>query len=394
MQEYVVQRGDTLSAIARRFLGANASWQELARINNISNPSSLQVGQRLRIPTNTPINQPNVPSNPNVPSASEVVMVRNTLQGVFPPNKTPISFTKVGDDVIAKLLNTGQQENFAKARAAGLYRIGVFKVSDFINFGATLLQQISLSRSEASIIRVISANEGSLDAINTWDSQYLSFGIFQWTLGSAGQQGELPAFLANVKRRYPSEFQYYFGQFGIDVVSWDGVTGWMSLNGNRLVSDADKNIMRQPLWALRFAIAGMDAVVQSVQILHAVSRLDRFYFTPMQALGGYALSQLLNSEYAVALILDHHVNRPSHVVGCVADAIAQARLTPAQIAQGSGDLELTILQSYLNLRDTYGGSSAMTKSRERANQAAQLVNAGVISSRRFSFQSNRQGRFV
>ncbi|MFM7601786.1 MAG: LysM peptidoglycan-binding domain-containing protein, partial [Pseudanabaena sp.] len=103
MQEYVVKAGDTLSAIAKRFLGVNGDWREIARINKITNPASLQVGQRLLIPiaASPPIQNP------------EVAMVKNTLQGVYPPNKTGISFTTVGSDVIAKLLNTGQQEPFA-----------------------------------------------------------------------------------------------------------------------------------------------------------------------------------------------------------------------------------------------------------------------------------------
>lgn len=385
MQEYIVKAGDTLSSIARNLLGANGDWREIARINNITNPSSLQIGQRLLVPTT---------STPPIAQNPEVAMVRNTLQGVYPPNKISISFTTVGNDLIANLLNTGQQERFAKTKDLGLYRFGIFKLRDFLIYGSVLLQQLQISPSEVNVMLVTAANEGSLDAINTWDNQYLSFGIFQWTLGSAGQQGELPAFLSNLKRRYPSEFQYYFGQFGVDASSLDGVTGWLSINGNRLVNEADKNQMRQPIWALRFAIAGMDALVQSAQVLHAISRLDQFYFRPYQTLQGFALSQLLTSEFAVALLLDHHVNRPSHVIGCVADAIARSGLTPVQIAQGSSDNEALIIQNYLILRETYGGTNAMTKSRERAESIRQAIATGNLSPQRFSFRSNRQLRFA
>ncbi|WP_190398648.1 LysM domain-containing protein [Pseudanabaena sp. FACHB-1998] len=386
MQEYIVKSGDTLSNIARRFLGANGDWREIARVNNISNPSSLQIGQRLLIPDN--VETPPIAKNP------EVAMVRNTLQGVYPPNKIAISFTTVGNDVIANLLNTGQKEPFAKTRNLGLYRFGIFKLRDFITYGGSLLQRMQMSPSEINVMLVTSANEGSLDAINTWDNQYLSFGIFQWTLGSAGQQGELPAFLTNVKRRYPNEFQYYFGQFGLDASSLDGITGWMSLNGIRLVTEADKNLMRQPIWALRFAIAGMDAIIQSIQVLHAISRLDRFYFTPTQSLQGYALSQVLSSEFAAALLLDHHVNRPSHVIGCVAEAIARSGLTPAQIAQSPIDQESAIIQNYLTIRETYGGANAMTKSRDRAELIRKAIGTGNLSPQRFSFRSNRQVRMA
>ena len=328
----------------------------------------------------------------NFVTNSEVAMVRNTLQGVYSPNKVPIALSTVGSDVIAKLLHTGQQERIARTKDLGLYRFGIFKLRDFILYGAGLLQQVQMSPSEMKIMLVTSANEGSLDAINTWDNQFLSFGIFQWTLGSAGQQGELPALLNSLKKRYPSEFQYYFGQFGLDVVSLDGVTGWLSLNGKRLMDANDKNLMRQPLWALRFAIAGMDALVQSVQVLHAVSRLDRFYFTPTQVLQGFSLSQILSSEFAVSLLLDHHVNRPSHVVPCVAEAIARSGLTPAQVAQSSIDQESLIIKNYLTLRETFGGNIAMTKSRDRAELAKQAIIKDNLSTQRFSFRSNRQSR--
>ncbi|WP_055076066.1 LysM peptidoglycan-binding domain-containing protein [Pseudanabaena sp. 'Roaring Creek'] len=383
MQEYIVKAGDTLSAIAKRFLGVNGDWREIARINNITNPASLQIGQRLMIPTDP---------SPPITQSPEVAMVRNTLQAVYPPNKIAISFTTVGSDVIAKLLNTGQQEVFAKTKDLGLYRLGIFKLRDFITYGSGLLQQVQMSPSEINVMLVTAANEGSLDAINTWDNQYLSFGIFQWTLGSAGQQGELPAFLSNLKRRYPSEFQYYFGQFGVDTSSLDGNTGWLSLNGTRLVTESDKNLMRQPIWALRFAIAGMDALVQSVQVVHAISRLDRFYFTPTQTLQGFSLSQLLSSEFGVALLLDHHVNRPSHVIPCVADALSRSGLTPTQVAQGSADNEALIIQNYLTLRETFGGANAMTKSRERAELIRKEIATGNLSPQRFSFRSNRQAR--
>lgn len=44
---YVVQAGDTLYVIAARL---NVSMQALAAANNITNPSSLQVGQVLKVP--------------------------------------------------------------------------------------------------------------------------------------------------------------------------------------------------------------------------------------------------------------------------------------------------------------------------------------------------------
>ncbi|MGQ9827824.1 MAG: LysM peptidoglycan-binding domain-containing protein [Roseiflexus sp.] len=49
--EYVVQRGDTLYAIARRF---GVSVDNILAVNDIRNPASLPVGQTLRIPRRAP----------------------------------------------------------------------------------------------------------------------------------------------------------------------------------------------------------------------------------------------------------------------------------------------------------------------------------------------------
>lgn len=45
--EYIVQEGDTLYSIARRF---GVDMEELARVNNIADPSTIYAGQRLIIP--------------------------------------------------------------------------------------------------------------------------------------------------------------------------------------------------------------------------------------------------------------------------------------------------------------------------------------------------------
>jgi nucleoid-associated protein YgaU len=49
-KKYIVQPGDTLSKIARRFLGTEQAWRDIAQLNNIDNPNRLFVGQPLFIP--------------------------------------------------------------------------------------------------------------------------------------------------------------------------------------------------------------------------------------------------------------------------------------------------------------------------------------------------------
>jgi LasA protease len=61
-QVYIVQSGDTLSAIAARF---GCDLDELIQVNQIANPNTLQVGQRLQIPTTAVETGPDIRLLPN-----------------------------------------------------------------------------------------------------------------------------------------------------------------------------------------------------------------------------------------------------------------------------------------------------------------------------------------
>ncbi len=52
---YVVRKGDALSVIAKRY---GVSLQEVMRINNITNPDKIRVGQKLALPGNINVEQP------------------------------------------------------------------------------------------------------------------------------------------------------------------------------------------------------------------------------------------------------------------------------------------------------------------------------------------------
>jgi len=49
-KEYIVKSGDTLWAIAKKFLNDGSRYTELAELNNISNPNLIYVGQKIILP--------------------------------------------------------------------------------------------------------------------------------------------------------------------------------------------------------------------------------------------------------------------------------------------------------------------------------------------------------
>lgn len=73
---YVIQPGDSLSAIADRF---GMSVEELSQANDIADPNVIQVGQKLVIPGPTSIPAATVPptptATPNIPPQLEIVDV-------------------------------------------------------------------------------------------------------------------------------------------------------------------------------------------------------------------------------------------------------------------------------------------------------------------------------
>ncbi len=388
---YTVQPGDTLSAIARRFFGANGDWRVIANANGISDPASLAVGQVLTIPkggTTTAAPSPSPINNSGVASlGTQVGTVLNTLQASYPAGTVNVNFVTVGSDIMARV--GAAQEFLGTINGPGIYRLGKFRPADILAVPSDFWDKLNLSDSEVRVISAVAANEGNFDAINTWDNQFLSFGIFQWTAGSADAAGELPALLALMKRYYPTEFQHYFGRFGLNASSDDGITGWLSLNNKRLSSAGDKSQLRQSIWSLRFALAGMDTAVQSVQVLHAINRLEQFYFRPWSSLGGLAPSQILTSEQGVAIMLDLDVNRPAYTVACLKEALSTVGITAAQAAQGN--YEGALIRAYANIRTNYG-NFPMTHGAERAGRIAEMVQNGRLSNARSSFQSNRTQR--
>jgi hypothetical protein len=289
--------------------------------------------------------------------------------------------------VYATLLAKPEKIFVGRLHRKGLYRVGLQEPETFIGNHREKLLEVNLTDSEMNVIFATSENEGNLDAVNTWDNQFISFGLFQWTAGGPGKPGELPALVKIVKERYPDDFQHYWGQFGLDVVDVDNKTGWFSYRGKKLTSAADKAMLREHIWAYRFVRAGADIEVQAAQILHAINRINQFYFVKSSKLDGYALADLITSEYGIALLLDNHVNRPGYLRGCVAAALERSNLTAEEMTRGGNEEEQLVIKNYLDIRQRYG-KHPMTDARQRASVTRGYVVDGIISDGRGSFSSS------
>ena len=373
MSFYIVNPGDTLSKIATSKLGSAGKWRLIAELNGIINPSRIQAGQRLQLPG----------------TVAEAPGVVNTSAGIQTSNKERVRISVENKVVYATLLAKPEKIFVGRLYRKGFHRIGLQEPETFIANHREKLMEVAMTDSEMNVMFATSENEGNLDAVNTWDNQFLSFGMFQWSAGSAGKPGELPKLLKTVKDRYPDDFQNYWGQFGLDVVDVGRKTGWFSYRGKKLFKAEEKAMLREPIWAYRFIRAGTDIEVQATQILHAINRLNQFYLVKSSKLDGYALGDLINSEYGVSLLLDNHVNRPGYVHSCVAHALARSDMTAEQAHRGGDEEEQLLIRNYLDVRESYG-RQPMTDSRQRASVIRGYVVDGIISDRRGSFDSSRR----
>lgn len=51
-RKHTVKRGDTLWDLSQKYLGNPRRWQEIAKLNNITNPRTIPIGKELKIPAN------------------------------------------------------------------------------------------------------------------------------------------------------------------------------------------------------------------------------------------------------------------------------------------------------------------------------------------------------
>ncbi len=236
------------------------------------------------------------------------------------------------------------------------------------------------SPSAVRVVRAVSANEGKLEAINTYDNSYLSAGLFQWTAGPAGAAGELAALLNTLKLASPDVYQDCFGQYGLDIslASPTSVTGNLTLDGAVLQTDAQKAPLRQAAWAYRFWRAAHAQEMRAAQLTLAASRIARYAGLPAS---GFTVGQWLSSELGMALVLDEHVNRPGHVPGTLNAAIAT--LSSADPTSWTTADESALITAYLVKR----AATNMTDSDKRAQSIQAAVARGDLSAERGSYQT-------
>ena len=277
---------------------------------------------------------------------------------------------------------------FGKKFQLGIFNNGRTSIADFVQANPTVFTDISPSR--LRVMSAVSANEGKLEAINTFDNAFLTFGCFQWTVGTGTGAGELPAMVNQLKQKDAAVFDQLLGQFGLDIASvskppGQTPTGFFSLNGAVISTAASKQSKLRTLeMAFRFFRSGQNDTMRQVEVEYAASRIDLFYRSSSHKIRNLFIADFVSSEFGVALILDQHVNRPGHVPSTLAGAVNQFINSTGKSdpTTWTDQDEASLLNIYIQRRS----STTMTDSNQRANRVRQAVNNGLASDKRGSFQ--------
>jgi hypothetical protein len=189
--------------------------------------------------------------------------------------------------------------------------------------------------------------------------------------------------LKKIKTANSDLFFDYYGQYGLDVINVNDVTGFFTLNGKKLSTSVDKEQLHSYDWVFYLWKSGQDPLVKSIEIQHALSRLNRFYKDDNVKVNGHFISDLVSSEYGVGLLLDNHVNRPAYVKPCIEKAMNQTNLQSPQ-NWGTAE-EQKLINAYLKIRENYG-KYPMTDANKRADVTKKYLDNGIISDKRGSFK--------
>lgn len=176
-----------------------------------------------------------------------------------------------------------------------------------------LFRLADVSDSEARIMRSVSILEGGFDAINTYDTGYVSVGFIQFASLKEGA-GSLGAMLIEYKTNNLADFQRDLRQYGIDVQP-DGLLDVVDLQtGAELTGpDANQKIIDDPRMIAVFQRAGL----RSDSFIAAQIRSAKTQFYPAndpitvtvgsQTLTG-KVSDFVKSEAGLATLMDRKVN--------------------------------------------------------------------------------------
>jgi hypothetical protein len=181
---------------------------------------------------------------------------------------------------------------------------------------------------EQDVWASITESEGSLQALNTYDTAFLSVGPVQQTAGRGEAKGELQGALSTLQANAPEVYWRHFGRFGLRPVDASLVDGakkaHFELRGEKLDSGEKKEELRSFKWAHLFQRAMQNPTVRYWMMREGFERLrriqNRAFMIQVPADNqeephefDATIADIFSRDLSQALLLDTHVNQPGDI---------------------------------------------------------------------------------
>ncbi len=190
-----------------------------------------------------------------------------------------------------------------------------------------LMQASGLTPFEAHVVGAVSRLEGGFDAVNTYDTGYVSVGFIQF-ITAVGGDGSLASVLASEKASAPADFARDFHVRGIDVSPQGIYAAVDPATGAALIGpDAVQKTIRDPRLVAVFQAAGRNSRAFRIAQIQTAKRTYYPAADPFTVLlpSGTTLTgrigDVLQSEAGMATAFDRKVNT-GHAAAEVAAAVA------------------------------------------------------------------------
>lgn len=249
--------------------------------------------------------------------------------------------------------------------------------------------------SEHAVIGHMTANEGRLDSVQSYDNQIVSVGAMQKTMDPNGR-GELPRQVWDFRQAEPQKYQELFADKGwtAEQVGKGSAAAYelrLTVGGKTLTARETSAYIKdhgdpahwdtalKPLQA-----AGRDPAFQAQQIGDFQRRLHQALdVVPAGANYTKPAGDYLTSEQGAALLMDHSVNRPNHVdnaFGAALDRFYAANpKTSRDPATWTTDQRATyepeILKHYVATRELSYGKGPTGTMTDAKGRAAYITNS-------------------
>lgn len=301
---HTVQPKETLYSISKKY---STTVEQLIKINGLKS-INLFVGQVLKI---------DLPSPFSITPKSTVVLdsiyerrknfqIKNENKGTF--NNYVLSFpTSSGISLTSVIRDNFPSPNIANSK--GVSYVGKSTFQNNIQSFSDLCQQSFY----IDLLHFIAKNEGSFDAINSYDKAIFSFGFIQFT-GGLASGSMLSRVLQRFKIRDEYAFNDCFGKYGMNIQNYKVPTFQVeTLTGIKEGDAAYLEVANDLQLTTAFIASGFRRSMIRSQVEIALEEYVLKALSPTQLIFingvNYNLNQIIRTQGGFALRVDLCVNR-------------------------------------------------------------------------------------